>query len=129
MKEIKFILILMMLFIIPDTKVDANAAVNEAETQLCETFKYSLISSLRKPVDKAITDIYKDDKNAPVGLTWASYDTEILRIKQLYGVGGLYEITLKVYPYYGAHMSYGVDEVVINTNGELISFNHLETYP
>nr|WP_275887822.1 hypothetical protein [Bacillus sp. P14.5] len=26
-------------------------------------------------------------------------------------------------------MSYGVDEVVINTNGDLISYKHLKTYP
>jgi hypothetical protein len=35
----------MMLFIITNTKVDANAAVNEADTSLCETYKYSLISN------------------------------------------------------------------------------------
>jgi hypothetical protein len=45
MKKIKFIIILMMLFIITNTKVDANAAVNEADTSLCETYKYSLISN------------------------------------------------------------------------------------
>jgi hypothetical protein len=44
-------------------------------------------------------------------------------------IGGLYELTLKVYPYYRAHNSYGEDEVVINTNGELLSYKHLKTYP
>ncbi|MFJ5718259.1 DUF3888 domain-containing protein [Neobacillus sp. NPDC093127] len=89
----------------------------------------ALISSHREPVDKAFTEIYKNDKNAPVGLTWASYDTEILKIKQLYRIGGLYEISLKVYPYYHAHNSYGEDEVVIKTRGKLISYKHLKTYP
>lgn len=103
--------------------------INEANTEICETLKMALINSNSKLIDKAISEIYKNDKNAPEGLTWASYDTEILKIKQLYGIGGLYEITLKVYPYYRAHMSYGEDEVVINTNGELINFKHLKTYP
>ena len=51
----------------------------EAETGLCETYRYALINSLREPVDKAIVEIYKDDQNAPEGLTWATYDTEILK--------------------------------------------------
>ncbi|MGE7602617.1 DUF3888 domain-containing protein [Peribacillus sp. NPDC097675] len=105
-----------------------SKTINEADTELCETVKMALISSNRKPVDKAITEIYKNDKNAPENLTWASYDTEILKIKQPYGIGGLYEITLKVYPYYGPHNSYGEDEVVINSSGELISYKHLKTY-
>jgi hypothetical protein len=108
----------------------ANAkTINEADTELSEMLKLALINSVRKPVDKAIFEIYKDDKNAPKGLTWASYETEILKIKQLYGIGGLYEITLKVFPYYYAHWGYGEDEVVINSNGELISYRHLKTYP
>ena len=88
-----------------------------------------LSTALREPVDKAIVEIYKDDPNAPEGLTWATYDTEILKIKQVYGVGGLYEITLKIYPYYRSHMGYGEDEVVINTVGKLIKYKHLKTYP
>lgn len=128
MKKFAVMLMIGMLFVISNKTVNAKT-INEADTELCETLKYALIGSLREPVDKAINEIYKDDKNAPEGLTWASYETEILKIKQLYGVGGLYEITLKIYPYYRAHMSYGEDEVVINTMGELISFKHLKTYP
>lgn len=60
--------------------------MNEADTELCDTLKMALISSHRLPVDKAITEIYKNDKNAPEGLSWASYDTEIIKIKQLYGI-------------------------------------------
>lgn len=108
----------------------ANAkTINEADTELCETLKYALINSLRNPIDKAIAEIYKDDKDAPGGLTWAAYDTEILKVNQQYGIGGNYEITLKVYPYYGAHMSYGIDEVVVDSWGVLISYRHLKTYP
>lgn len=106
-----------------------SKTINEADTELCETVKMALISSNRNPVDKAITEIYKNDKNAPKeGLSWAAWETEILKIKQVYGIGGLYEITLKVSPYYGAHNGYGEDEVVINTSGELISYKHLKTY-
>jgi hypothetical protein len=111
-----------MFLVINYTRINAKT-VNEADTELCETLKMALISSNRKPVDKVITEIYKEDKKAQeLGLTWASDGTEILKIKQLYGIGGLYEITLKVYPYYHAHNSFGEDEVVINTNGELIRY-------
>ena len=128
-KKLAVILMIGMFLVINYTRVNAKT-VNEADTELCETLKMALISSNRKPVDKAITEIYKDDKKAQeLSLTWASDGTEILKIKQLYGIGGLYEITLKVYPYYRAHNSYGEDEVVINTNGELISYKHLKTYP
>lgn len=117
------------MFLIPLNGTVNAKTINEADTKLCETLKYALINSLRKPIDKAIVKIYKDDKNAPEDLTWASYDTEILKIKQLYGIGGIYEITVKIYPYYRAHMSYGEDIVVIDTEGELISYKHLKTYP
>jgi hypothetical protein len=128
-KKLAVILMIGIFLVINYTSVNAKT-VNEADTELCETLKMALISSNRKPVDKAISKIYKDDKKAQeLGLTWASDGTEILKIKQLYGIGGLYEITLKVYPYYRAHNSYGEDEVVINTNGELISYKHLKTYP
>lgn len=128
MKKFAVMFMIGVLFVIFNITVGAKT-INEADTELCETLKYALIGSLREPVDKAIVEIYKDDKNVPEGLTWAAYDTEILKINQLYGVGGLYELTLKIYPYYRAHMSYGEDEVVINTMGELISFKHLKTYP
>ena len=128
MRKLAVMLMVGMFWVIAHITVDAKT-INEADTELCETLKYALIGSLREPVDKAIVEIQKDDKKAPEGLTWAAYDTEILKIKQLYGIGGLYEITLKVQPYYRAHISYGEDEVVINTNGELISYKHLKTYP
>ncbi|MEH7416839.1 DUF3888 domain-containing protein [Neobacillus drentensis] len=118
-----------MLLVVTKTRVNAKI-INEADTELCETLKMALIKSNRNSVDRAITQIYKDDKKAQaLGLSWAGFETELLKIKQIYGIGGLYEITLKVYPYYAAHNGYGEDEVVINTNGELISYKHLKTYP
>ena len=119
---------MVLLFLFSGSKVFYAKTINETDTELYETVKVALISSNREPVDKAISEIYKNDKNAPKDLTWASWETEILKIKQMYGIGGLYEITLKVDPYYGAHNGYGEDEVVINTEGELISFKHLKTY-
>ena len=103
--------------------------INEAETELCETLKLALMNSLREPVDKAIVEIYKDDINAPKGLSWDTTGAEILKIKQVYGIGGLYEITLQIEPFYNAHIGYGIDEVVVNSNGELIRYKHLRTYP
>lgn len=128
MKKIVVMLMVgMIVLVIFNTTANAKT-INEADTELCETLKYALMSSLREPVDKAIVEIYKDDVNAPQGLRWDATGAEILKIKQVYGVGGLYEITLKIMPFYLAHITYGIDEVVINTNGELISYKHLKTY-
>lgn len=106
-----------------------SQTINEGNTEICDTLKYALINSLRDPVDKAIADLYKDDMDAPEGLTWASYDTEILKIKQSNGIGGSYEIALKVSPYYRAHITYGEDIVTVSDDGELIDYKHLKTYP
>jgi hypothetical protein len=103
--------------------------INQADTNLCETLKYTLINSLRKTIDEAVEKIYEDDKNAPEGLTWASYDTEVLKIRQMNGIGGTYEITLKVKPYYRAHIAYGEDMIVVDSDGHLLSYKHLKTYP
>ncbi|ETI70539.1 hypothetical protein BAVI_02284 [Neobacillus vireti LMG 21834] len=128
-KKLAVMLMIGMFSVVTNTSVNAKT-INEADTELCETLKMALISSNRKPIDKAITEIYKDDKKAQaLGLSWAGFETELLKIKQVYGIGGLYEITLKVYPYYRAHIGYGEDEVVINTSVELISYKHLKTYP
>jgi len=118
----------MIVLIISATTVSAKT-INEADTTLCETLNYALMSSLREPVDKAIVEIYKNDINAPQGLRWDTTGAKILKIKQLYGVGGLYEITLRIMPFYRAHITYGIDEVVVNSNGELIRYKHLKTYP
>jgi len=117
-----------MVLIISTANVNAKT-INEADTTLCDTLNYALMSSLREPVDKAIVEIYKNDINAPQGLRWDTTGANILKIKQLYGVGGLYEITLRIKPFYRAHITYGVDEVVVNSNGELIRYKHLKTYP
>ena len=128
MKKIIAMIMVGLFLVLSNIPIEAKT-INEADTELRETVKYALISSLREPVDKAIVEIYQGDKNAPDNLTWATYDTKLLKIKQVYGVGGLYELTLKVFPYYEAHNSYGVDEVVVNTEGELLGYKHLKTYP
>ena len=128
MYRLFFLVMIISFFSFTNNQVHAEPML-EAETGFCETYRYALINSLKEPVDKAIIEIYKNGLNAPEGLTWVTYDTEILKIKQVYGVGGLYEITLKVYPYYRSHMGYGEDEVVINTVGKLIKYKHLKTYP
>jgi hypothetical protein len=129
-KGFAVLLMVGMFLVISNGTVNAKTeTINEADTELCETVKMALISSNTEPVDKAIAEIHKNDKNAPEGgLSWAPWETEILRIKQVYGIGGLYEITLKVFPYQGAHNGYGEDEVVINTRGELISYKQLKPY-
>ncbi|WP_394234197.1 DUF3888 domain-containing protein [Niallia oryzisoli] len=124
----KIVVMLVIVLVISNTNVNANT-INEAETELCETLKLALMNSLRDPVDKAIVKIYKDDVNAPKGLRWDTTGAEILKIKQVYGIGGLYEITLQIEPFYNAHIGYGIDEVVVTSNGELLRYKHLKTYP
>ncbi|MDQ0220164.1 DUF3888 domain-containing protein [Peribacillus cavernae] len=51
-----------------------------------------------------------------------------LKIKRSNGIGGGYQLTLRVHPYYGAHNSYGIDEVVVRASGELVSYKHIKTY-
>ncbi|WP_411953578.1 DUF3888 domain-containing protein [Alkalibacillus sp. S2W] len=128
MKKLIVILIIMM-FLAGYEPPLLSQTKNEADTEICETFKYALINSLREPIDKAIHEIYKDDENAPKNLMWAPYNTEILKIRQLHGVGGSYEIKMEISPYYRAHITYGEDIVVVSTDGTLISYEHLKTYP
>lgn len=128
MKKIAVTLML-AIFLVSYNTPAYSQTINEADTELCDTLKYALINSLREPIDKAIAEIYKDDEDAPEGLTWFSYHTEILKVKQLHGVGGAYEITLKVLPYYRAHITYGEDIVVVSSDGKLIDYEHLKTYP
>jgi hypothetical protein len=125
----KFIVILIVgVSIVTNTSVSAKP-INEADTKLCDTLYLALMSSLREPVDKGIVEIYKDDENAPKGLRWDVTGAEIIKIKQVHGIGGLYEITLKTMPFHKAHITYGEDIITVNTNGELISYKHLKTYP
>ncbi|WP_050614537.1 DUF3888 domain-containing protein [Bacillus testis] len=124
-----FVIILMLIFLNDFTAPAYSATINETDSELCDAFKYALIISLRKPIDQAISEIYKKDKNAPEDLTWAPYATEILKIRQTNGIGGAYEITLKVTPYYRAHITYGKDRIVVTADGKLIGYKHLKTYP
>lgn len=124
-----FLMFTFVMFLTSNNISIDSQTINMADTELTETLKYALINSLRETIDNAITEIYKDDKYAPEGLTWAVYDTEILKIEQLNGVGGAYEITLKVMPYYRAHVTYGKDIIVVSADGDLIGFKHLKTYP
>lgn len=102
--------------------------INEADTDFTKTLEYALIISLREPIDEAITTIYKNDKGAPEDLEWSADEAEILKIKQISEVGEAYEITLKVFPYYGDKQIYGEDLLVIQAGGELVEFHHLDTY-
>lgn len=117
------------MFVISHTTAYAETT-NHADKDFCDTLKYAFINSLKEPIDKAIKEIYKDDTFATnEGLSWAPFQTEITEIKQKYGVGGEYEIKLQIYPYYRAHNTYGEDIIVVNTDGELISYEHVKTFP
>jgi Protein of unknown function (DUF3888) len=102
--------------------------INEADSSLCDTITYAFIQSLSDPIGEAVGKIYKD---FPEVVSWMAYDTKILKIKQLYGVGGAYEVTLKIFPYYGPHNYIGEDKVKIRVNSSnnlLIGYEHLKTY-
>jgi Protein of unknown function (DUF3888) len=128
LKKIRLLIILTIYMFSFYQPVSASP-LNEADTELCDTLKNALISSLREPIDKAVKIIYKNDKHAPEGLTWAAYQTEMLKIKQLYGAGGDYEITLMVKPYYRAHITYGENVITVRTDGKLVGYKHIKTYP
>lgn len=120
--------VMVILFLITfNTPVDAEIK-DDADTNLRQTLKLALLNSLYEPVEQAIDEIYEDDENAPDNLQWSPYQAKVLKVKQIYGKGGLYEITLKVHPYYEAHITYGEDNITINTSGELVNFKHLKTY-
>jgi hypothetical protein len=91
-----------------------------------EMIKFALIRSLESSIDKALAEIYKD---APKGVPqWAGWDTEIINIKQLYGIGGAYEVTVRVHPYYGPHIGNGIDEISISIASEgqeVTDFKHI----
>jgi hypothetical protein len=91
-----------------------------------EMIKFALIRSLEPSIDKALAEIYKD---APKGVPqWAGWDTEIINIKQLYGIGGAYEVTVRVHPYYGPHIGNGIDEISISIASEgqdVTDFKHI----
>jgi hypothetical protein len=91
-----------------------------------EMIKFALIRSLEPSIDKALAEIYKD---APKGVPqWAGWDTEIINIKQLYGIGGAYEVTVIVHPYYGPHIGNGIDEISISIASEgqeVTDFKHI----
>lgn len=61
--------------------------INEPDTKLCELLQYALIIGLSKTVNKVIENIYKNDNNVLENLIWASYGIEILKIKQIGGIG------------------------------------------
>lgn len=128
MKKTAIFLLLVILLTTNHTPAFSKT-INEADTDFCDTLKYALINSLREPITKAITEIYKDDPDAPAGITWASYQTQILKIEQLNGVGGAYTITFKVSPYYRAHITYGEDIVVVSADGVLVDYRHVKTFP
>ena len=104
-----------------------SAPVQATEKETAnEMIKYALIRSLEPSIEKALAEFYKD---APKGVPqWAGWDTEILDIKQLYGIGGAYEATVRVHPYYGPHIGNGIDEITIriaSPGQEVIDFKHI----
>ncbi|MFJ7975964.1 DUF3888 domain-containing protein [Peribacillus sp. NPDC096379] len=105
--------------------VSASVQATEKENAN-EMFKYALIRSLGSSIDKALAEIYKD---APKGIPqWAGWDTKIINIKQLHGVGGSYEVIVRVHPYYGPHIGNGIDEITIRiaSDGQKVTdFKHI----
>lgn len=104
----------------------APVQANETETTN-EMVKYALIVSLAPSINKALVDIYKDpSKGVP---QWAGWETEIVNLKQLNGVGGSYEVTVRVHTYYGPHTGDGIDEITIRIafDGQgVIDFKHIQ---
>ena len=91
-----------------------------------EKMNYALIMSLSPSINKALSEFYKDSKEGTP--QWGGWETEILVIDQLFGVGGSYDVTLKVHPYYGEHSREMIDEIKIRVESggqRIISSKHL----
>lgn len=128
MKRVVMVCLMAVLFSTFTASARAKT-INETDTTLCEAYKLALIRSLAAPVEEAIEKIYKQDPDAPEQLSWDAFSTEVMEMKQVHGVGGSYEVTLLIKPYYRAHITYGEDQVVVTTEGELVAFTHIKTYP
>lgn len=123
----RFISVLIILVVITSTIVVQAHKVNQLPDKLeRDKMYYALMMSLSPSIDKALLEIYKD---APKGVPqWAGWDTTILKIDQLQGVGGSYDVTLQVRPYYGAHnVGDWIDVIKIRVESgrqTIISFKH-----
>jgi Protein of unknown function (DUF3888) len=123
----RIFILLLVLVIIKPVIVEARP-INQADTPWEKTLEFTLINSLSEPITNAINEIYKD---SPEQVSWAPYLAKIKKIKQLEGVGGSYEVTLIVLPYYGAHNTIGLDEITVRVAHEvyLVNYKHLKSYP
>ncbi|OAK26515.1 transcriptional regulator [Bacillus wiedmannii] len=123
MKKILIVLSILM-FIISYSTFSFQANAKEPDNDIV---KYALIRSLSPSIDKALTEIYNDaTKGIP---SWAGWDTEIMNIKQLYGIGGAYDVKVRVSPYYGPHIGYGIDEITVRVDAsgqQLIEYKHIQ---
>jgi hypothetical protein len=81
----KIVTLISISVFIPLSLYSAPVQATEKET-VNEMIKYALIRSIEPSIDKALAEIYKD---VPKGVPqWTGWDTEIIDIKQLYGIGG-----------------------------------------
>ncbi|PEW65099.1 transcriptional regulator [Bacillus cereus] len=123
MKKILIVLSILM-FIISYSTFSFQANAKEPDNAMV---KYALIRSLSPSIDKALTEIYK---NATEGIpSWAGWDTKIMNIKQLYGIGGTYDVKVRVSPYYGPHIGHGIDEITVRVDAsgqQLIEYKHIQ---
>jgi Protein of unknown function (DUF3888) len=123
----RIFILLLVLVIIKPLIVEASP-INQADTPWEKTLEFTLINSLSEPITNAINEIYKD---SPEQVSWAPYLAKIKKIKQLEGIGGSYDVTLIVLPYYGAHNTIGLDEITVRVAHEvyLVNYKHLKSYP
>jgi hypothetical protein len=110
----KLISFFIVLLIVTSTVVAQanNIKVNQ------DKLDYSLIMSISPSINKALSEIYKD---SPEGVPqWGGWDTEIVEIDELFGVGSSYDVTVKVHPYYSDHIIQGEVEIKVRleTNGQ-----------
>ena len=92
-----------------------------------EKMNYALIISVAPSINKALTETYKNSsKGVP---QWGGSATEILEIVELINVRGSYDVTVKVYPYYGISIKKGEEEIKIRVESsgqKVISNKHIQ---
>ncbi|WP_078380691.1 DUF3888 domain-containing protein [Sutcliffiella halmapala] len=131
MRKIRSYIIIFTAFLIAfNLSLSQTKANNvELDKENCEKIRYALIVSLGPIIFEAMEEIYKDKPGGK--RQWAPWDTKILKVEQLYGEGGSYNVTVEVHTYVGAHNSpNGTDTIKIEVNAwgsKLLEYEHRDS--
>lgn len=120
----------LMTLLIPSILLAISPLSTSAEDISYNKVKFALIRSLSPSIEITLEEIYKNTKEGV--LSWAGWDTELLEVRQLYGVGGAYDVKVRIHPFYGPHIGNGYsDEITVRLRSDgqsVLSHNHLKDF-